>query len=70
MSGGTRVSEYAADTMALVLRMEGRRLGATARAVFDAADRKDATVYVPGMVLAEIMYLSAAEAARRLNLTW
>jgi predicted nucleic acid-binding protein len=44
--------------MALVLRLEGRRLGAGARAAFDLAEAGTATIAIPGMVLAEILYLS------------
>src|SRR5438105_538077 len=58
MSSATLANEYVTDTMALVLRLEGRRMGTMARSVFEAAESGAVVVHVPAMVLAEILYLS------------
>jgi len=44
--------------MALVIRLERRRLGPRARAVFERVEAGEALLHVPGIVLAEILYLS------------
>lgn len=54
-------SVYVADTMALVLRMEKRRMPPRARAIFEQAEQQLATIHVPGMVMAEIGYLAEKE---------
>lgn len=43
--------------MGLILRIEKRKLGAKAKAVFEKVETGSANVYVPGMVFAEILYL-------------
>ena len=58
MTDSTLANEFATDTMGLVLRIERRRPGPAARAIFDAAEAGNVTVYVPAMVFAEILYLS------------
>jgi predicted nucleic acid-binding protein len=58
MSGSTPTNEYVADTVALIFRLEGRQLGRAAIAAFDAAEAGTARIYVPAMVLAEILYLA------------
>jgi predicted nucleic acid-binding protein len=58
MSSSTPVSEFVADTVAFVLRLEGRKLGPAAKSAFDQAEAGGATVYVPAMALAEVLYLS------------
>lgn len=58
MSDATPKSEYVADTVALVLHLEKRKMGAEAKAAFAAMVTGDAIVYVPTMVLAEILYLA------------
>ena len=58
MSSSTPASEFVTDTMGLVLRIERRRLGPIARAIFDAVESGSATVYIPALVFAEILYLS------------
>lgn len=50
--------EYAADTMGLVLLLEKRRMGKPASTIFQAAYQQESLVYVPSLVLAEILYLS------------
>jgi predicted nucleic acid-binding protein len=57
MSSPSPTNEWVADTVAVVLRLEGRPLGAAAAAAFTLAEAGGATIHVPGMVLAEIMYL-------------
>jgi len=47
-----------ADTMAVVLRLERRRLPQQVRIAFEEAEEGDRTLYIPAMVLAEIGYLS------------
>jgi predicted nucleic acid-binding protein len=42
----------------MVLRLEGRKMGAAATAAFESMEAGNATVHVPGMALAEILYLS------------
>ena len=51
-------SEYAVDTMAVVLRLEKRKLSRKVKAIFEEAEKGSATLFVPAMVLAEIGYLS------------
>lgn len=51
-------NEYVTDTMGLVLRLEKRRMGGRARELFQSAERGDAIIHIPSMVLAEILYLS------------
>ncbi len=58
MTSSTPGSEFVADTMALVLRIEKRRLGLRAKAAFDSAEAGTALIHLPGIVLAEILYLS------------
>jgi predicted nucleic acid-binding protein len=58
MTASTLANEFATDTMGLILRIERRRLGPTVRAIFDAAEAGNVTVYVPAMVFAEVLYLS------------
>ncbi len=64
MSAAIPPNEFVADTMALVLRMRGRPLGRRAMRLFDAAERGEAVVHVPAMVLAEILYLSEKKRIR------
>lgn len=58
MGNSTPANEYVTDTMGLVLRIEKRKLSSTARNIFDAAEAGTAAIYVPGMVFAEMLYLS------------
>lgn len=58
MTSSTPANEFVTDTMALVLRVEKRRMGERAKAAFAALEAGSATIYVPGIVLAEILYLS------------
>jgi len=58
MTSSTLASEFVTDTMGLVLRLEQRRLPPPVKAIFDAVESGNATVYVPTMVFAEILYLA------------
>lgn len=66
MNDSTLTSKFVVDTMGLVLRIEQRRLGPMVRPIFDAAESGNATIYVPSMVFAEILYLSEK---RRIDLS-
>jgi len=44
--------------MALVLRIENRKLGTAAKAAFNLVESGSATIWVPAIVLAETLYLS------------
>ncbi len=46
------------DTMALVLRLEKRKMGRKARAIYREAERGKASILIPAMVLVEFGYLS------------
>ena len=52
------LSDYVADTMALVLHLEKRKSSHNVNLIFEAADRGELTIYIPAMVFAEILYLS------------
>jgi len=51
-------SKFAADTMALVLRLERRTLPSAVKTVFEDVEKGKSELIVPAMVLAEIGYLS------------
>ena len=52
---------YATDTMALVLRLEKRKLSSKIKALFEKAEHGEIEIIIPAMVLAEIGYLSEKE---------
>ena len=58
MISSTHASEFVTDTMGLVLRIEQRRLPPPVKTIFDAVESGNATVYVPTMVFAAILYLA------------
>lgn len=49
---------YVSDTMALVLRLEKRKMGQNAKSIYEDAESGNTKVLIPAMVLAEIGYLS------------
>ena len=51
-------NRYVTDTMALVLRLEKRRLPEKVKNIFQAAEMNQAEIFIPAMVFAEIAYLS------------
>jgi len=51
-------NSYVTDTMAMVLRLERRKMPRTVKAIFEDAETGAANIFVPAIVLAEIGYLS------------
>ncbi len=49
---------YAADTVALILRLEKRTMGADVRQAFLAVEQGKAELLIPAMVCTEMMYLA------------
>ena len=49
---------YVTDTMALILRLEKRRLSQKIKAIFESVEKGNIILMIPAMVLAEIGYLS------------
>jgi predicted nucleic acid-binding protein len=49
---------YAADTVALILRLEKRTMGAHAHQAFLAVEQGQADLLLPAMVCSEMMYLA------------
>jgi predicted nucleic acid-binding protein len=58
MIASTLANECVTDTMALVLRLERRKMSVSAAAAFEAMEKGTVTIYVPGLIFAEILYLS------------
>ncbi len=58
MSSFTPGTDFVTDTMALILRIEGRKLGPTAKASFESMEMGGTSIVVPALVLAEVLYLS------------
>ncbi|MFZ1757185.1 MAG: PIN domain-containing protein [Caldilineaceae bacterium] len=58
MSNATPENSYVADTMAVVLHLEGRRTSPHIKSIFDGTLRAETAIYVPAIVFAEILYLS------------
>ena len=66
MSPFILAAEYVADTVALVVYLEKRRLGADSQAIFDSAENSNTIIHIPAIVFAEILYLSEKQ---RINIT-
>ena len=49
---------FVADTMALILRLEKRKMGPKAKSSFISAENAEIGLLVPAMVLVELCYLS------------
>jgi len=49
---------FVADTMALILRLENRKMGTKAKATFISAEKAEIGLIIPAMVLVELCYLS------------
>ena len=49
---------FVADTMALILRLEKRKMGTSAKASFISAEKAEVDLIIPAMVLVELCYLS------------
>jgi len=58
MTSSTLASEFVADTMALILQIEKRKMGQAARSIFSAMESGNTVIHVPAMVFAEILYHS------------
>ncbi|MCD4744829.1 MAG: PIN domain-containing protein [Bacteroidales bacterium] len=51
-------TKYVTDTMALILRLENRKLPNKTKRIFEKAEKNEVEIYIPAIVLAEIGYLS------------
>ena len=49
---------YVTDTMAIILRLEKRKLSRKVKTIFESAEKGKIKLIIPAMVLAEIGYLS------------
>ena len=58
MNNSILLSNYVADTMAIVIRTEKRKLGQQAKIIFEAAEQQSVNIFVPAIVFAEVLYLS------------
>lgn len=58
MSPFILAAEYVADTVALIVYLEKRRLGTDSQAIFDSAENSKTIIHIPAIVFAEILYLS------------
>jgi len=52
------VNRYVADTMALVLRLERRKMPISAKEKFEEAENGQAEILIPAMVFSELGYLA------------
>ena len=59
-------NEYVADTMALVIHLEKRKLPSNVKQIFNSADAGKTIIHLPSIVFAEILYLSEK---KRISLT-
>jgi predicted nucleic acid-binding protein len=53
--------------MAVVLRLEKRKLGKIAKSLFESAERNETSIYIPTVVFAEILYLLLVPTRQRWN---
>ena len=51
-------NKYVTDTMALIIRLEKRKLPSKIKSIFQEAEKGTTEIIIPAMVLAEIGYLS------------
>lgn len=58
MTNSTPANRFVTDTMGIVLRMENRRLSQAVKAIFNNAESGDAIIFIPAIVISEILYLS------------
>ena len=54
-------NSFVTDTMALILRLEKRKLSQKVKSIFESAENDETKIFIPAMVLAEIGYLSEKE---------
>jgi len=57
MNNAIPTNELVTDTMALILRLEKRKLGKVAKSWFESAEVGETQIYIPSLVFAEILYL-------------
>ena len=50
--------QFVTDTMALILRLEKRKMGQKAKSLFQSTEAGETFIYIPSLVFAEILYLS------------
>lgn len=55
------MNSFVTDIMALVLYLEQRRLSSAVKILFEQAEQKQIHIFIPTIVLAEILYLSEKE---------
>lgn len=60
----TLSNEYVTDTMGLILYIERRRMPFRLKALFMAVESGKGHLYIPGIVFAEILYLSEKQRIR------
>ncbi len=58
MSSVTPSNNFVVDTIALILYLEKRQMGDSVKVAFAKMERQEATIYIPGMVVSELLYLS------------
>lgn len=51
-------NKFVTDTMAVILRLEKRKMGEDAKSLFQSTEAGETFIYIPSMVFAEILYLS------------
>lgn len=51
-------TKYVTDTMAIVIRLEKRKLPAKVKQLFEKAEHGEMEIYIPAIVFAELGYLS------------
>ena len=58
MNNATQLPKFVIDTVGLVLHLEKRQLEPETKTILQDAEDKKAIIFVPAIVLAEILYLS------------
>ncbi|MEK8016166.1 MAG: PIN domain-containing protein [Candidatus Parabeggiatoa sp.] len=51
-------NKFVTDTMAMILRLEKRKMSQNAKSLFQSTEAGETFIYIPSMVFAEILYLS------------
>jgi predicted nucleic acid-binding protein len=51
-------NQFVTDTMAMILRLEKRKMSQNAKSLFQSTEAAQTFIYIPSMVFAEILYLS------------
>jgi predicted nucleic acid-binding protein len=55
------MQSFVTDSMALIRHIEGRNLGVKAKKIFAETESQKSIIYIPAMVMAEIMYLGESK---------